>query len=490
MINGSTVDFPGSKRPTPEQVAAQDSRGRAERISRLRDALGQNKQMGDEDQIVVAQALYDLLDRIEQKYRIRKREVLVAANIGSPDDSTKHLSQYAIPRGLAPEQIRKRRLTRKVGPYKRIAEAAARLAPDLDEGDILLEVFGRANFWREGVREAAPEFAELAIRLGFVADGISAKYDLTTFFREVERGDVSPAPTFECVQRDAANNHLFGEEIGIEYRQFEPGDIGPSFSGPVEFSQLTCLGEYESDGGGLPAYPAVILGAWKLGSPFPISIVRPVSEPKTPVSAQGWPAVVLRFCIAPIGKERSATPVLRVDLWGYIEVVEPTWTNHWAPLRPGRVIVANCEMNIERVPKLPSPFALSDIERHGSIGTWPQYPDILFLAINGMACEDWFRFPVFKNLYYAKEWPLADRALGCSLCEVPDLLPFSPFRSATLAALVDAALCDPTDGLDLLLEQQVKRLQAAFEASRAAARDSRDKGWEVVTKRWERDENP
>jgi hypothetical protein len=147
-------------------------------------------------------------------------------------------------------------------------------------------------------------------------------------------------------------------------------------------------------------------------------------------------------------------------------------------------------MNIERLPKLPSPFAPSDIERHGSIGTWPEYPNILFLAINGVSCEDWFRFPVFQSLYCAKEWPLAERVLGYSLCEVPDRLPFSPFGSATLAALVDTALCDPTDGLDLLLEQQVKRLQAAFEVARAEARDWRDKGWEVVKNRWERDENP
>lgn len=155
----------------------------------------------------------------------------------------------------------------------------------------------------------------------------------------------------------------------------------------------------------------------------------------------------------------------------------------------GRVTVANYEINIERLPRLPSPFAPSDIERHGSI-TWPEYPNILFLRINGVAREDWFRFPVFQSLYNAQEWPLAERALGSSLCEVPDLLSFSSFGSDTLAALVDAALCNPTDGLDLLLEQQVKRLQAAFEAARNGARDWRNKGWEVVKNRWERDENP
>jgi hypothetical protein len=94
--------------------------------------------------------------------------------------------------------------------------AAARQA-DLDEGDVLLEVFERANFWRHHAREAAPEFAELASRLRFVAEGISARHKLSEFFREVERACVSPAPAPEYIQRDAENDGLVGEEIAIEF---------------------------------------------------------------------------------------------------------------------------------------------------------------------------------------------------------------------------------------------------------------------------------
>jgi hypothetical protein len=92
-------------------------------------------------------------------------------------------------------------------------------------------------------------------------------------------------------------------------------------------------------------------------------LYRESTRGKEPVSLQGRPAVVLRFCIAPIGEERSATPVLRVDLRAYVRI-PPHWTAHLAPLSRGKVTVANYEMDIECVPKLTSPFAPRDIERH------------------------------------------------------------------------------------------------------------------------------
>jgi hypothetical protein len=117
-------------------------------------------------------------------------------------------------------------------------------------------------------------------------------------------------------------------------------------------------------------------------------------------------------------------------------------------------------------------------------------PDnILFLPINAAVCEDWFSFPTFRSLYNTRRSSLNDRALGYSLCEDFQEVLFSEFGCVTLADCVDDALCNPTAGLDRLLEQQVKRLQDAFEAARKAARDLRNQNWEVVKKRWETDEN-
>jgi hypothetical protein len=486
MINGGTVDFPASEEPTVEQVAAQKRSDRAERISRLRETLRENQWLGPADQITVAQAANDLLVWIEKERGIRKAKILEAAGIAN-----KNKRDYAIPRNLSSEEIERlsRRLKKRTEPYKKIVEAAARVVPGLDEGDLLLDVFGQANIRLTRGHRPGDGFEELALRLQFVANGISAKYKLTEFFREVEQAGVSPALVPESVQRDAENKDLFGEEIAIKYSSpagidWDFGETTSSHLGwPIELNQFTslCRSEECDD---LPAYPLVVLGAWTLGSPFPISIVRPASEAKAPVSARGWTAVVLSFCIAPIGRERSATPVLRVDLCAYV-VVDGS-TGGWAPLRLGKVPVGDYELNIEEVPKLSPPFGPSDIERHASVGKWPRFPDILFLPINGALCEHWFSFPACEDRYnvdYDRSVP--HPALGDSLIlTFYPLVPFSPLGNGTLAALVDRALCDPTAGLDMLLEQQVERLKDAFEASRTAARDLRDKNWEVVKEKW------
>jgi hypothetical protein len=497
MTDSNVVDFPSPKRPTGKERAEQDRSDRAERISRLREVLGENPKMGGEDQIIVARALHDLLERIERRYGVAKAKILREAGIGGEGDSTKHLSQYAIPRDLTREELNRRsaRLRKKPGPYVKLAEAAASFADDLDEGDTLLEVFGQASFWHQGVREAASDFVDLADRLRLVADGISRKYELTKFFRKVERAQAWPAPTPDSVQRDAEKDALIGDEVAIAFYSW--GDLPSSVGWPIELHQLTWLTENEMDGGNLPPYPSIILGSRKVGSPFPISIVRPLTKAKkqiqsgakTPVTAQGWPAVELRLCIAPIGKEQSATPVLRIHLCAYIVMSsgDGALTHRWAPLSSGQVTIANYELTIERVPKLPPPFTPGDAERH--LSQWGG-PSILFLPICGAVCEDWFRFSAFEDLYNPRDWPLPERALGHSLCGSDPTPAFSEFGGDTLAGIVDAALCNPNAGLDRLLEQQVKRLQNAFEASRKAARDLRDQHWEIVKERWKKtDEN-
>jgi hypothetical protein len=276
MINGRTVDFPGSKEPTVEQVAAQKRSDRAERISQLRETLRENQWLGPADQITVAQAVNDLLVWIEKERGIRKAKILEAAGIAN-----KNKRDYAIPRDLPSEEIERlsRRLKKRTEPYKKIVEAAARVVPDLDEGDLLLDVFGQANIRLTSGHGPDDGFEELAFRLRFVANGISAEYKLTEFFREVERAGVSPSPTRECFQQDAQkqNWHLFGEQIGIEYSSLNtPGELESMdvwLGWPIELNQLTWLCLSEEGELYLPAYPSLILGAWVLGdSPSPISI--------------------------------------------------------------------------------------------------------------------------------------------------------------------------------------------------------------------------
>src|SRR5207244_3389510 len=110
---------------------------------------------------------------------------------------------------------------------------------------------------------------------------------------------------------------------------------------PIELRQFTWVCGFE-DGGDLPAYPMVILGGWEVGSPFPVSVAQKEK------SAEGRPVAVLSFCIVPTGKERSATPVLRVDLGASIGVVRSTGGREacgWAPSSAGRGTVGTHDMS-------------------------------------------------------------------------------------------------------------------------------------------------
>jgi hypothetical protein len=161
-----------------------------------------------------------------------------------------------------------------------------------------------------------------------------------------------------------------------------------------------------------------------------------------------------------------------------------------------KITVDNHEINVGTLPNLPAPFTTGDIERHASESHWPRR-DILFLPIDGAVCRNWFKFQPGETFYgYSGE-----TLYHCGGRSIPhrdhqdDSLsvrfgldaPFSPFGADTLAGLVDAALW--TGGLDGLLEEQAKRLTAAFEASRKAIAELRERGWETVKKRLEDHEN-
>jgi hypothetical protein len=427
--------------------------------------------------------LHDLLDRVERQHRISKANTLREAGIGAPGDSTKHLSQYAISRDLPDEEIQRRsaRLRKGTRPYEKIARAAARLA-GLAEDDRLVEVFGQANFWRGDVFEAAPEFVELARRLRFVADAISTKYNLTTFFREVEKAGVSPALKGS------------GQEEQIEFssdnRMTDGASNTDELGWPIELYQPTYLSYYEQLGD-LPAYPLVVLGAWALfDRPFQVEVssVSNASGART-----GWPAVVLSFCIAPVGGERSATPVLRVDLRALVDLrplvdLARIGFRAWVKFSSGHHTDGDHKIIIKDLPELPPPFTSDFAKRHTF--------EVIFLPINSTVCEAWFKFCAFENEYYdyAVFLPMLNASLPVphpaqdtddSLCTMyGQQAPFSSFGSGTLAGLIDAALCDPTRGLDQLLEQQVKRLTDAFGASQAAERKRRDRNWRIIEKRW------
>jgi hypothetical protein len=524
------VPFRASKtKPTPEDLAMRESQSRANRAElarQLRNELRPGSKRGPimrrEDQIAVAQALYGLLKRVEEHPGIPKRAVLIEAGIGNEkEDPTKHLSEYAIPPNLRPEERAKKRLCKNAKPYERIAKAAAKLAA-LDEDEVLLEVFGQADFWtRGGARKPASEFEELAFRLRFVAEGVAAKHNLTAFFRDVERARVVAAPSRECERRELDGGRLLEPgEIEIEFFRWP---FGFQWPWPIEFNQPSWEAEVEEQAA-FPPYPSLVLGTWPLSNAFPVSVVAEMRSTdgnarQVSGTTQGQYVVHLRLCIAPIGKQLRATLVLRVRLGATLSPLQlPTWAAQGdeAPmlifptfdpgsnadafwlLRPGQSKIvghnaatneeAACEVRIERDP-IPSPFKgyFKDLDRltsddESSDGSQSSDPALQFLPITGAICEDWFKFLLNENQYNVMERSIAERALGMTFSGVPR--GYGPFDRSTLAAALDDFVCEPLEGLDLSLEELALRLKAALEKARCSALEDRAAGWERVRERW------
>jgi hypothetical protein len=521
----NVIPFPDSdQKLTAEQVAMRENVIRADHVRQLRIALTERPMMRPADQERVAQALHGLLQRVEQRHGVRKAKVLRQAGIGTNGDSTKHLSQYAIPSDLSRDEIlrRSKRLRKKTAPYLAIAKAAAKLAA-LDEDDVLLEVFGQADFGARagGTREPAPEFEELASRLRYIAEGIARKYDLTAYFHEVERAGVAPSPTGECYERERESGPLALEEIEIRFQT-----AAEPYRWPIEFNQPSWEAEIEA----LPAYPSLVLGAWEIGSPFAVSVTAEMtaadgSACQVSGTVQGHYTAELRLCIAPIGKEREATPAVQVRLSPTLSPLHPvapagrherTLEQHgeraltdadpiiifpeqgWCPLKTGqskvvgRVAATNetivCEICVER-DAIPDPFRgyFSDIDSLISDHSFSS-PSVRFLPITGVVCQDWFGFPHGENKYHTSERWLDERALGPALSESFTMFGynyyFHKYPRDTLADELDVRLCNSSHGLDLLLEAQAKRLRELFEEERSSVLEYRDAEWARVQERW------
>jgi hypothetical protein len=365
--------------------------------------------MGSEDQIKVATALSKLVDRVLKERGVSKVRML--------GDLARHLSQCSIPQELWDNEIGERRLNQSPSRYGEIAKKVAEFE-DRDKDDALYEVFEKADFWRGDGSEPAQEYVQLARDLNLVANALSGKYQLSEFFRAVEKAGVSPVATPDCVRNDE-KKRLFGEQVAFAFSL--PGDndgfytTGEYLRWPIELDQLTWP-SYAEHCGDLLAHPAVVLGAWAIGSPFTIEVTRP-NKKNLKREEAATPAVVLRFCIVPTGTDLEATPVLRADLWAFTSLTFPA---SCLRLRPDEFTAGNNKIIIPRVPKLSSPFRPGDIERHASsvhdtfLGGGR--PTVLFLRISPRVCQDWFTFPPTEHLDYPYlGWPLCDRGARRSL---------------------------------------------------------------------------
>jgi hypothetical protein len=510
---GDLIRFPsnnGAKPTTNLSGSAQ--------ASRLRKALGPQPGpvLSPTDQKTVAEALHKLLQEIEDKHHIKKAQVMREAGLGGEGDSTKHLSQYAIPPGANPARLRK-----KAGRYEKLAKVAAKLAR-LDESEVLLEVFGQASFWQmTGTREPEPEFEELANRLRLIMVAVARKHTLTAFFRDVKKGGGVATPNADCWRREVElGRQLAPHEIDVE---FHFGHFGGPQIWPIEFDQPTCEAE-DGNGDHMPVYPSLVLGAWRF-DPFPVTVfsqINDAGESVLPISwvVEGRSTIELRLCIVPIGKNLEATPALRVECTVALSspgtdaspspiecgaattdcpssAGSPILTFPWQgmpPLKKGRSrtwghngvgdLVA-CEVVVETDP-IPSQFGAYFREEHAN----PSEPasmaaGVRFLPIYGKVCEDWFGLETLEDQYDPMQQRLANRALGVAQWPGSEA-PSTEFAFGTLADAVHRCLCDPINGIDKQFEHQAEFLKRVYDAHLRVAREERAGGWEQVNRRWER----
>ncbi len=522
-------------RPHKEQMGAD----RAERIRHLRNALEGHRtpRLGTADGETVSRDLYKLLQRVEEERRIPKAEVLRKAGLAVAGDSTKHLSQFATPPNRKPA-----RLSKKVGPYARLAKAAAKLA-GLDEDESLLEVFGGASFWQStGTRQAAEDFVQLAERLRFVMEGVARECELTRLFEGVLKGGGALDISADCWRRaQEAGSLLAPEDIELE---FDFGGFGGPQIWPIEFYQPTIEAE-NGDGDHIPVYPSLVLGAWWLDSPipvsattevpgaedtwfrgriiatFPVSVTTEMTEADgrvRPISGtvKGRHEVELRLCIVPIGKALEATPALRVQLSAALSPLTSHSTASSNGSDTGPAETASCHpaptpiltFPWEKMPplrqgksKVVGRSASGDrdveCEIHIKDDVFPRFVKdyfsdadsligVRFLPITGLVCEDWFGFTTSQSHYDPMQMRLADREQGSAIAELflTRESPSAKFRFDTLADTIDRCLCDGLHGLDIQLQDRAELRKGCYDDALRVARRQRKEGWELVKRRW------
>jgi hypothetical protein len=136
-----------------DAAQALDRNTRERRWATIDVALKKNPRMTrSEDRKTVATNLGEILDRFEREGKGRKEEVVRAANMGVPGDSTKQLYRYVLPRSPSPDlKKRSSKLIRLTEKYRELANKAAERA-GWDKRDIEIELFRGSSYdaWTSG----------------------------------------------------------------------------------------------------------------------------------------------------------------------------------------------------------------------------------------------------------------------------------------------------------------------------------------------------
>jgi hypothetical protein len=304
----------------------------AERAAALRRDIAKNRPMTPEDQRLVAESLWQILSRAETS-GVSKAKVLLDAGIGGEGDSTKHLSQYAIPPDR-PENL-KHRLNKKPQQYAALAKSCASLA-GIDGDATLIELFSKSSLMTlASPSSAAPQYERLAKSLRDIAKAVAAKHDLQDYFRTIWRAKATLGVDEVSAERAEASERLDPSEIEMEFQC-----LGIWIDWPVNFYTPSYDASDFDIHGSVPPYPTIVLGQFTVGDKFgdaspgddvdcdsdwdphtpckvtveigsaPRPGVPPFSKTVFPISLDF--STEIRLCIVPVGPEMWPEAAFRV----------------------------------------------------------------------------------------------------------------------------------------------------------------------------------
>src|SRR5436309_15120496 len=122
--------------------------------------------------------------------------------------------------------------------------AIAGLSPDLDVGELYLDLFGPPVEFKPGATQEPDDgFEGLASRLRFVAGAVSARYKLSKYFRDVERAGVSPKIAEECP--DQATRKEIVIKFSSENKDTDGIPAEWYLGWPIELKQFTWVCGFE-----------------------------------------------------------------------------------------------------------------------------------------------------------------------------------------------------------------------------------------------------
>ena len=478
-----------------------------ERANSLRAVLDGSPppKMSREDQVSVAEALWLILDRAKTRSGISTATVMRDAGIGGEGDSTKHLGQYAVCPTWPQQRKSKARLTKKPASYRRLAEAAARLA-GWDQDDILIELFGKTSLFGDAPSlHSAPEYEELARTLCAVANAVAVKHKLQEYFQSVARRRPSLGIPSD-LKVDRLPQHTPDDLNYIrEYLQenIEFSLIDSLLEWPKAFRSPSSDVDHHDDYGSIPPYPAVVLGEWDVGKEVTMEIERCESandegfETWSPLGRiQGMFRAELRLCIIPVGQDMRPEAAVRILMSIRIKPLEVTTRGGTNEGDAAIAEIIEFEGVFRRVVLSSSGMVTMGVfDTNGSAAYRVSFaarllPELLqrrhfqlnqgrcqFHPVTAPLCEFWFRFQADDNIWHPRD-ELHLIPLGPAIVDWWIQYGVSNLPHGTIAATIDLMLSRQS-GPDLvgMLDERAARLVALLAAHETAEQARRNAGY-------------